>query len=112
MAEKQNFNIKVVAIPAPYKDIDELIKANIDTAKETIKNAVNAYDFFIADKLKHYNKNEAYGKKQIIEELKPLLGKISNQILFETYLKELEKELNIDLNGLKRHFFSKNSNVK
>jgi len=100
LAEKQNFNIKVVAIPSPYKDLDELLNNDIELATKTVTHAANAYDFFIADKLKRYNKNEAYGKKQIIEELKPLLGKISNQILFETYLKELEKELDIDIKTL------------
>lgn len=109
LAEKQNFNIKVIAIPTPYKDLDELLNAGGDLASETIKNAVNAYDFFIADKLKKYNKNEAYGKKQIIEELKPLLSKISNQILLESYLKDLEKELDIDIKTLEEIIkFNKN----
>jgi len=94
MAEKQNFNIKVTPLPKEYKDLDEMIKAGVEEAKKLLKNAVSAYDFFVADKLKKYNKNTAEGKKRIIEELIPLLGNISNTVLFEHYAKELSKELN------------------
>jgi len=100
LAEKQNFNIKVAVIPAPYKDLDEVLKVNTEQAKETLKDAVNAYDFFVADKIKRNDKHSAYGKKRIIEELKPILSRISNPVLFETYIKELEKELDIEAKTL------------
>jgi len=102
LAEKQNFNIKVAVIPKDYKDIDELIKNNFNQAEQILNNSSSAYDFFIANKLSKYDKNQSYGKKRIIEELKPLLEKISNKVLFESYLKELQKELDIDYETLKQ----------
>jgi len=96
LAEKQDFNIKVIKIPGTYKDLDELINNDVELAKKVTSNPVAIYDFFIADNLKKFDKTSALGKKEIIENLKPLLAKIENKVLFESYIKELSKELDIE----------------
>jgi DNA primase len=95
MAEKLNFNIKMAVIPTPYKDLDDMVRANIEEAKRYIKNSIPAYDFFILTLLKKYDKNTALGKKSIMDELIPLFSKISNQVLFDHYSKKIASELNV-----------------
>ena len=95
MAEKRNFNVKIAVIPEPFKDLDELIRSDVDKAKKILKNPVPAYDFFLATALKRNNKETALGKKAIMEELVPIFSKISNQILYEYYAKQLSSELGI-----------------
>jgi len=95
MAEKKNFNIKVAVIPEPYKDIDELIKADKGKAKKILKDPVPVYDFFVSTALKRNNKETALGKKAIMEELIPLFSKISNQVLFDHYTKKISSELDL-----------------
>ncbi len=95
LAEKQGFNIKVAAIPQKYKDIDELINSSVEKAQKMLKGATSAYDFFLADNLRKYDKAGATGKKQIMEALTPLFSKISNKILREHYTKELAEQLKV-----------------
>jgi DNA primase len=95
MAEKRNFNVKVAVIPDPFKDLDELIKADSSKAKKVIKNPIPVYDYFIATSLERNNKETALGKKTIMEELVPIFSKISNQVLFDHYAKKISSELDI-----------------
>lgn len=95
MAEKRDFNVKVAIIPDPYKDLDELIKADPSKAKKVIKNPVPVYDYFLATSLQRNKKDSALGKKAIMEELIPLFSKISNQVLFDHYAKRISSELGI-----------------
>ncbi len=97
MAEKRNFNIKIAILPDEYKDLDDLVRANISEAKRVLKNSVPVYDFFIATSLKRNNKATAIGKKTIMEELVPLFSKISNQVLLDHYAKQISSELNLSL---------------
>lgn len=105
LAEKQNFNIKVIMLPNGYKDLDELIKANKDLALKTVKNTVSIYDFFLAENLKKFDKTTATGKKHIVEALSPLFSKIQSPVMLESYIKELSKELDLEektiQNGIK-----------
>jgi DNA primase len=93
MGEKLNFNIKIAVIPAPYKDLDDMVRANPEEAAGHIKNAIPAYDYFIITLLKKYDKNSAIGKKSIMEELVPLFSRITNQVLFDHYSKKIASEL-------------------
>jgi len=95
MAEKLNFNIKSAIIPAPYKDLDDMVMANAEEAKKHLKNAIPAYDYFIITMLKKYDKNTALGKKSIMDELVPLFSRITNQVLFDHYSKKIASELNL-----------------
>lgn len=97
MAEKRNFNVKVAIIPAPYKDLDELVNANPDEAKKVLQNGVPVYDYFLVTTLKKHNKAAALGKKNIMEDLVPLFSKISNKVLLDHYAKRISSELDVSL---------------
>ncbi len=95
MAEKLNFNIKMTVIPSPYKDLDDMVRADVSEAQRYLKNAIPAYDFFILTMLKKYDKSTALGKKSIMDELIPLFSRISNQVLFDHYSKKIASELDL-----------------
>lgn len=97
MAEKRNFNVKVAIIPAPYKDLDELVNANPDEAKKVLQYGVPVYDYFLVTTLKKHNKAAALGKKNIMEDLVPLFSKISNKVLLDHYAKRISSELDVSL---------------
>jgi len=95
MAEKLDLNVKVALIPSKYKDLDEVLKADPDLAKDTLSSSVSVYDFFIAYALKKYDSKTALGKKKIVAELSPIFSKISNKVMLDHYVKELSKDLDI-----------------
>ena len=96
IAETLDLNIKAAMIPKKFGDLDELINHNKAKANTVIDNAVPVYDFFVATAIDKYDKNTAFGKKQIIAELKPRLNKINNMAVKDHYVKLLSKELSLD----------------
>ncbi|MBN1162781.1 DNA primase [Patescibacteria group bacterium] len=95
IAEKFEFNIKVIMIPDGYKDLDELIKTDLEKTKRIIETAVSVYDYFLATLLKKYDKTSAIGKKNIVNELAPYFSRIGNMVLLDHYVKQISKELDI-----------------
>jgi len=102
LAEKQGFNIKVVSIPAPYKDIDEMLGKDVLGVKRGLESGVPAYDFFLADALKRFDKSSGTGKKKIVEALAPIFGKISSPVLADHYQKKIAEELDISPENLEK----------
>ena len=96
LAEKENLNVKVVLIPDKYKDLDEYVHANPKETKETLKNPIPVYDFYVANALKKNTKETALGKKKIMEELAEKFSKVSNPVILEHYSKLVSKELNLN----------------
>jgi DNA primase len=95
LADKQEFNIKVVMVPEPYKDLDELLQESPDQAKRVIRDAVPVYDYFLAAELKKHDKGTARGKKSILNDLQPYFSKISNIVTFDHYVKKVSDTLGL-----------------
>jgi DNA primase len=95
MAERQNFNIKVALIPSPYKDLDELIKADREAAAKALKASVPVYDYYLVTAIKKHDRNSALGKKLIMDELITLFSRISNPVLLDHYTKLIARELDL-----------------
>ena len=95
IAERMGFNIKVAVIPAPFKDLDEVLKADPEKAKIAIRDAVDVYDFYISSTLKANSKESALGKKLILEALVPVFSKINNPVIVDHYSKMLATELGL-----------------
>lgn len=98
LAEKEGFNIRVAVIPEGFKDIDEVIKADVNKAKSMIENSIPAYDYILIVALKKYDRNSAIGKKKIVESLIPVFSRLSNKVLLDHYTKRISEELNINEN--------------
>jgi len=95
LAEKQGLDTKVAMIPAPYKDLDELLREKASLASELFSSAVSVYDFFIVYALKKYDKTSGVGKKKIVDELKSLFLGVSSKVALDHYVKKIAQELEI-----------------
>ncbi|MFC1626835.1 DNA primase [Patescibacteria group bacterium] len=105
IAEKAGMEIRVATIEG-QKDPDDLAREDPLKLKKCIKEAVNIYDYYFSSTLKRFNKETAYGKKNISDELLPIVAKIDNPIVSGHYTKELAKTLGITesniIEGIKR----------
>ncbi len=96
LAEKENFNIKVIMIPTPYKDLDELLQADKEQATSIISNPVPVYDFYLASAFKRNDKSTAIGKKKIMEDLARQFLGVNNKVIIDHYTKRIAEELDIN----------------
>ncbi len=114
MAEKLGFNIRVTIIPAPYKDLDEALRAEPEKMKKALKDPVDVYDYYFVTVLKTHNKETAIGKKLILDDLAPIFSKSSNPVVIDHYSKKIAEELDISeetVRGvLKKGFYDLASN--
>jgi DNA primase len=95
LADKQGFNIKIALIPQEYKDIDELIQKDVKKAKEILKSAIPAYDFFLVSALRRNNKNDPIGKRKIMQELSEVFKKLTDPVLKDHYIKKIAQEVGV-----------------
>ncbi len=93
LAEPFDFDVKVAMIPESYDDLDDYLKESAGAAKKALKNPIPIYDFYLANALKRYKKETAYGKKRIVEYLAPVFSKISNNVVLDHYVKELSEKI-------------------
>lgn len=100
LAEKQDLNVKIVMIPEPYKDLDELLRKDASAGKDLFSSAVSVYDFFIAYALKKYDRTSGIGKKKIVDELKALFSAVSSEVALDHYVKKISQELDISADAV------------
>ncbi len=96
--EKRGLLITVIV--SNEKDPDEAIKKNPGAFKKAVKNDVEVYDFLISKLTKEQDVNTAVGKKNITDEMLPLLNVIQNEIVKEHYLKKLSQEIDTSYDSL------------
>lgn len=97
LAEKYDFNSRVCLIPKEFKDLDELILADPERAKELLKSPISVYDFFVSKALELHDKKSALGKKEILRVLRSPLTQISDKAVYEHYAKLLSRELDLSM---------------
>ncbi len=95
VARNQEMNIKVAVLPEG-KDPDELVKLDPKKWLESVRGAVNMYDFLIQITIKRHNPKTVDGKQAITKFLIPLINQIENRVIQAHYLKELSKILAVD----------------
>jgi DNA primase len=107
LAEKEGFNIKVILIPSPYKDIDEMLHSDLNLAKDVINNPIPIYDFYLAAALKKNDKSTAIGKKKIMEELSEEFSGATSTVIMDHYIKKISEELDLAQEIVKNAFEKK-----
>ncbi len=88
LLEKKGLTTSVIVIPQG-KDADEAIKENPAEFKKAVKDDMNVYEYLIHQASGKYNTTTVEGKRQISNELLPLLSHIDNEIVKEHYLTQL-----------------------
>lgn len=96
VALNEGLNILVVSLLGKYKDPDEAVRADLDFFKKRMAVAVPVFDFFIASALKRFDINSAWGKKQVVEDLAPILSGVEDEVLLSSYVKQIASALKID----------------
>ncbi len=98
--EKRGLQISVIDLKE--KDPDEAIKNDPIEFKKTVRDQVEVYDFLI-DKLTSENDvSSSVGKKNITDEILPLISSINNEIIKEHYLKKLSEKIDISYDAILR----------
>jgi DNA primase len=84
------------------KDPDEAIQKNPAAFKKALKADIGIYDFLIDKFLSIYDKTSSEGKGKIVEEMKPLLSAIENEVVKEHYVKKLSKEIDTSIESISK----------
>jgi DNA primase len=96
-AEEHGLNVKVITLPTGYKDPDEMAQKDPAAWKEAARSAVSVYDFFFASASKRYDPSKPLGKKQMAQELLPIIKSIPDEIEREHYIQRLASVLETEV---------------
>ncbi len=88
IVEKKGLLSTVIEIPQG-KDPDEALRQESGLFKKAVREDKASYDYLIAQSLKVNDSSTAEGKKQIADELLPLVAGIKNEIIKEHYLRKI-----------------------
>lgn len=95
VADVAGMNIKVVQLQGG-KDPDEVAQKGPGLWRRLVKEAVPVYDYFFASALARYDAQAVVGKRQIAQELVPVLAQVSDEIVRSFYVRRLAEELEVD----------------
>lgn len=98
ISDKYNFDVQILQIPKPFKDLDEYFDSKPDEALNIMSNAVEIIDFYLGYLYKKYSLSNSSGKNKILNEFKVFYQKISNEVTKNHYLKKLSEDLELDQN--------------
>jgi len=94
LAQKLDFNIKVITMPES-KDPADVISQDSETWKKLVKDAKSIFDFYFETTLSSFDKNDPDDKREISKILLPVIKKISNKILQSHWVQRLSVELGV-----------------
>ncbi len=95
LAEAEGLNVLVAMIPEEFQDLDELLRKDKKLAKQTLKEPIPAYDYYLVSALKRNNSRSPVGKKKITAELVPIFSKLTDPVTRDHYIKKIADELDI-----------------
>lgn len=98
IADKYSFDVRVLQIPKPYKDLDEYFDSKPEEAVNISQSSININDFFLSYLYKKYGIEEASSKNKIINEFRNFYQKINNEVTKNHYLKKVSEDLDLDQN--------------
>ena len=88
LADKMDFEIKVLDLEGRFKDPDEAARNDKNFLIEKIKNAENIWDFILNSSVNTYGTDSPRGKKLILSTILPFLTKINNKVIQSDYLRK------------------------
>lgn len=104
LADKMDFEIKVLDLEGKYKDPDEAIKDNLEFFKKKLKEAQTIWDFILASSIKSYGVESPRGKKMVLMTILPFLAKINNLVIRSDYLRKVAAAINSDEESVAEEF--------
>jgi len=94
LAQKQGFDIKVITMPKD-KDPADVLSETPHLWTELVSSSKSIMDFYFQDALNKFDVSDAKGKKEISENLLPLIKRIPSKILQFHWVKKLAKSLKV-----------------
>ncbi len=94
LGRDHDLDMRVITLPGG-KDPDELARSNPAAWRDAVKASMSVYDFLIQAATKQHNPKAAEGKRQIIDQLAPILGTISHAVEQDVYVKRLAEVLEV-----------------
>jgi len=94
LAEKAGLNVRVIELKYG-KDPDECAQKSSRLWKDSVKEAVPIYDFYISSAVERFGVKTPEGKRKVSEEVVGVLGRISNQVIKAHYIKKLAEKLEV-----------------
>lgn len=104
LADKMDFEIKVLDLEGKYKDPDEAIKGDLEFFKKKLKEADSIWDFVLDSSIKNYGVETSKGKKMILMTILPFLAKINNLVIRSDYLRKVATAINSDEDSVAEEF--------
>jgi len=91
----EGISCKVVRLPGKHDPDSFLQGGHRDEFQEMISGAIPIFDFFIDEVLSGSNLTSAGGKVRAIDEILPMIERIRNRIVRESYVKKLADRLSL-----------------
>lgn len=92
---KDHISPKIAALPSGF-DPDSLVKkVGGEGFREIIAGSIPLIEFVISETIKKHDTSSAEGKKNIIEEIVPVLAKIENRVERGLYIQEVSNRLGV-----------------
>ncbi len=99
LADSQEVEIRAIEIKGG-KDPDDIASKDSKKWRQMVRNSIGVYDFLITSAFSRFGDQGAEGKRQIGNELVPVLAKINNQIVFSHYVNLLAQKLNVEASSI------------
>lgn len=77
------------------KDPDEIARKNPKLWRQLSSQSISAYDFLMQSALERFDAKTPDGRKQIIDALAPVLGKMTHAVEQDYYIQKLAEQLNV-----------------
>lgn len=100
LALQNDISVKVIAVPAPFKDPDETIKSDKEKWSKAVKAARPALEYWIDKMIADAKELDVAEKKKIAKEILPVIKIIYSEIEKEHYIKYLSTKLFISEKSL------------
>jgi len=94
LAEKAGLSVRVIELKHG-KDPDECAQKSARLWKDSVKEAVPVYDFYITSAVERFGVKTPEGKRKVSDEAVEVLGRISNQVIKAHYVKKLAGVLGV-----------------
>ncbi len=99
LAQKENFDIKVILMPQD-KDPADLISHNKDDWQKAIEGAKDITEFYFEEALARFDAKTPQGKKQIANFFLPQIKKLPNSILVSHWISKLAQVLGVSAESI------------
>lgn len=104
-ATHDGFEVKVATL-STSKDPDEAVRQNKAQFIKDLKNAVSAFQYLVSDAKRQSDSANAFGKKKIAEALFTFIHRTPDEIVRESYLDQLGRELDIPQQAIRKDYES------